>query len=667
MARPPSPSASTAFAEQPIFTNTSKLFQPFRKIGIEPEVGVGPGVYNCDGLQATVTEGGRPTFLSIDDHTTSPAEIRSYSVTNSSVTRMDEDFIGVGEPLTPDEGEELCAEIANRVESTRSEIKKEFSTDDSPTISDDDVNFFLRSEILAKHKGKMIPFIRDALRKNKEMIEAELKNNPSVTPYEATLHIPELTFREAVTQLRSIDDEQLFAILNLGFDYDRVMRHKPYLIEIQYLEKIRKDDPTANLTAIYEELILHPIHKLLAICLGFSPEFTATVEEDRRRSLIYLTELKQKLLDEGKPLKTVEEMTEIFEQTAAFTDKNQFRGLMLGLDAELAGRLSGDEFEDNFHLEYLTNTVVGNRRISELSDEEKAKKIGEMFTSIEGCENYPQCIAKIELGFPDEIIHATTENMGIREFLIKGSDLENVNFVVNLKTKKPSLTVDELVEAYRTIIYFTDLQFEAAELGLPLEIVERYFTDAEPNANLQLSYLKNFRKKNPETTDDEITAKFNEIQPLKGELQLRALNIGLSPANAKKFAIRRVYEAKMCILEDLKGSRPDITDQQLENFCAAILGMSDELLLALGEGLKKGSEIGLNPENSFQLMHSKNLVHFESLKALIAESPDRYPNAEAINAKFSELLKAGLGAPAPDAVGAGAAAVVDGGISSPDL
>ena len=667
MARPPSPSASTAFAEQPIFTNTSKLFQPFRKIGIEPEVGVGPGVYNCDGLQATVTEGGRPTFLSIDDHTTSSAEIRSYSVTNSSVTRMDEDFIVVGEPLTPDEGEELCAKIANRVESTRSEIKKEFSTDDSPTISDDDVNFFLRSEILAKHKGKMIPFIRDALRKNKEMIEAELKNNPSVTPYEATLHIPELTFREAVTQLRSIDDEQLFAILNLGFDYDRAMRHKPYQIEIQYLEKIRTDDPTANLTAIYEELILHPTHKLLAICLGFSPEFVATVEEDRCRSLIYLTELKQKLLDGGKPLKTVEEMTEIFEQTAAFTDKNQFRGLTLGLDVELAGRLSGDEFEDSFHLEYLTNIVVGNRRISELSDEEKAKKIGEMFTSIEGCENYPQCIAKIELGFPDEIIHATTENMGIREFLIKGSDLENVNFVVNLKTKKPSLTVDELVEAYRTIIYFTDLQFEAVELGLPLEIVERYFTDAEPNANLQLSYLKNFRKKNPETTDDEITAKFNEIQPLKGELQLRALTIGLSPANAKKFAIRRVCEAKICILEDLKGSRPDTTDQQLENFCAAILGMSDELLLALGEGLKKGSEIGLNLENLFQLTSSENLVHFESLKALIAEFPDDYPNPEAVNTKFSELLKAGLGAPAPDAVGAGAAAVVDGGISSPDL
>ncbi len=714
MARPSSSATAAASAEKQIFKNTGKIFRPFHDIGINPDAGNGLGVYNCDGLQTTVTAKGRPTFLSIDDRTTTPAETRSYSVKLSSVTRLDEDFVESGAPLTHDEGEALCAEIADRVESTRLEIKKEFSTDGSSVISDDgdDVNFFLRSEILAKHKEKMIPFIRDALRKNKEMIEAALANNPSVTPYEATLHIPELTFREAVTQLRSIDDEQLFAILNLGFDYDRAMRHKPYLIEIQYLEKIRKDDPTANLAAIYEELILHPTHKLLATCLGFSPEFVATVENNGYRSLVYLVELKQKLLDEGRSLKTVEEMTEIFGQTVIFTHKNQFKGLMLGLDVALAERLIGDEWEDNFLLKYLVNEVVGNRRISELPDEEKAKTIGEIFESIEGCENYPQCVAKRELGFSDEIIHSTTENMGIQELLIGDGDLENVNFVVNLKTKKPSLTVDELVAAYGEIIFFrniqfeaatlglsleiaktvqdedveklthlkklkikdplldeerlgeiyqklvtfSDLQFEAMDLGLSLEIAERYFGYAEPHTNFQLSYLQNFRERNPETTDGEITAKFNEIRHLKGELQLKALHIGLSPISAQRFTIRSTSEERMRILENLKETMPDITDQKLETFCKAISDISIKSCIALEEELKKGLEIGLNIENLTQLTHRKNLAHFESLKKFIAESPEDL-GVEAINTKFLELLKAGLDAPAPDAAGAGAAAV----------
>jgi hypothetical protein len=643
MARPSSPPSSAAAASsRVVFRNTGKLFQPFHQMGIG--IGNDSHVYDCNGVRITVTELGRPAFISIDPATTpaageTRAETRNYSVTNF-VIQMNEDLMdAVGEPLTPEEGEELCAEVLSRIESTKLEIRNEFSTDGSSTISDDDVNFFLRSEILAQHKDQMIPLIRDALRKNRELIESELENNPSTTPYEATLHIPELTFREAVTQLRSIDDEQLFAILNLGFDYERVMRAKPYFIEIQHLKEIRKNNPTANLIAIYEELSSLPHHKLFATCLGFSPEFIATVEDNKYRHLDYLDSLKQELLEKGKPLKTQAEMLDILEQTAGLTDKNQFRGLLLGLSVELAGRLSGYELEDSFHLEYLTNEVVGNlkyrikvvdgKRI-ELSDAEKAVKVGEIFTSIEGCENYPQCIAKRELGFSDDIIHS---NYDAESRLIRSSDLESVNFVVNLKAKKPTLTVDELVKAYNKIIKcdafqfkaasiglpleiaetitfdrgeisylqelkrknpliseeelavtyqklrtFSNFQFRAAMLGLPLETAEGYFAHESLQTDVWLQYLQNFKEKNPEAADEQTTAKFNEILPLIGELQLRALGIGITPSCAKKFALNtKLMEKKIELLEDLKYAKPDITDEEINPLANKIADMNESL------------------------------------------------------------------------------------------
>lgn len=678
MARPSSPPSAAAApsAAKPIFKNTGKLFQPFHAIGVRSETGEEPGVYNCNGLQATITGEGRPTFISLNDRATTPAETRSYSVKQASVSRLDENFMEDGTPLTHEEGEALCAEIAERVESTRLEIKEKFSTDGSPTISDDDVNFFLRSEILAKHKEKMIPLIRNAMREDER-----------------------LTFREAVTQLRTISDEQLFAILNLEFDYKRVLIEAPQHLAIQYLEEAKERDSTANLATIFETLVSMEPHKFYATCLGFSQEFIDTVEADKTLHLDYLIDLKYKLSSEGKSPKTTAAMLEILEQTAAFTNKNQFRGLLLGLDVELAIRLTGDELADSVHLQYLTNEVVGNRRISELPDEEKTKAIGEIFTSIEGCENYPQCIAKRELGFSDEIIHTMVED--------EDDDLKNINFVVSLKARKPSLTVDELVITYSRIRHFNTIQFNAASLGLPLEIAETirfdrgevsylkklkrknssiseeelaatyqklttfsnsqfratilglpleiaetYFGDTT-QANTWFRYLQNFKAKNPETTDEEITAKFNEIRPLKSELQLRVLDIGLSPSSAKKFTIHSLYERKIWILEDLKEMRPDITDQQLEDFCTEVLRTSDELLSTWNRGI----EIGLNPENVTQLTDKKNLAHFKSLEKFIGESPDEYLDAEAINAKFSELLRAGLDAPATDAAVAGATVV----------
>lgn len=678
MARPLPPAASASISD---------IFQ--RAIGL----GKDSEVYDCDGVQFTAVGEGRPTILSVPDESASAEGRRSYSVLGHSVRPLDEFLMDTGEQLTPDDVERLRSTVLSRIESTKSEIKKGFSSDGAETISDDDVNFFLRSEILAKHKDKMIPFIKDAVRDN-----------------------PGLTFREAVTQLRSISDEQLYAILNLEFDYERVTREAPHHLTVQYLEEVRKKNPAINLVTVCEEFVALEPHKFLATYLGFSPEIVEMIEADKSLHLNYLVDLKLKLSSEGKPLKTAEEMLAIIEQTEALTHKNQFRGLLLGLNPEVASRLEGEALDDNFHLQYLTNFVVGNRRISELPDEEKAARVGEIFASIEGCENFPQCVAKKELGFPDDVVHSMIEDGDGHRELIREYDLENVNFITGLKAKKPSLTIDDLVAAYRQIIYFDDLQFEAANLGLPLEIAEtvrpenikelthlkklkiknsllgegelgaiyqklstfselqfeamdlglplkiaeRYFGDAAPHAHLQLSYLKNFKAKNPETTDEGIAAKFVEIQPLTDELQLRALKIGLSPAQAKKFIDHNVYEKRIIFLENLKLSRPEALYEESIDIMNGAVADSTKLSYELfGYAL----DLGISFRNAGAILLEPNIARFELLQKLIKESPSDYPDAEAINTKFSELLDA----PAPDAAGAGAAAMADDGRSPPAL
>jgi hypothetical protein len=213
-----------------------------------------------------------------------------------------------------------------------------------------------------------------------------------------------------------------------------------------------------------------------------------------------------------------------------------------------------------------------------------------------------------------------------------------LSYLQNFKEKNPETTDEQIVAKFNEVKH---LKGRALSIGLPREIAKRYFTNETLVADTWFKYLQNFKEKNPEVTDEQIAAKFNEIKHLEGELQLRALSIGLSPEYAKNFnatehATYDLHSQKLSSLENLKKMRHEISEQELNRFYEIISEIKDESIPRLGEILQN----------------------------LISRNPGKIFKSEVINEEFLKLLKDGLDAPAPDAAGAGASPIADDGRSS---